>query len=277
MGNNKNIFKVNVAMLLHGFYLLDPRVRREAEGLADAGYQVTVICLRATAPPGAAREPSQEEVNGVRIRRLPLTRKRGNMVRYIFEYLLFTIVAAWTLLYLHLKNPFRVVHVHNMPDFLVLAGYVPKLMGAKLVLDVHDPMPELYLSNHGTSPHWWMVKALQWQQRFSLRLAHKVISVSSTMRKNLEQQGVPSEKIHILHNFPDTRHLPIKGDIARWPRHDNGLVLLYAGTVTEQYNLAIAIEALAYAHKTVPGLKLTILGGGNRLGHVPRVGTAIKD
>jgi len=276
MSNEKNNFKVNVGMLLHGFYLLDPRVRREAEGLADAGYQVTVICLRATVRPGTDREPSQEEISGVRICRLPLTRKRGNMVRYIFEYLVFTIMAGWVLFYLHLKNPFRVVHVHNMPDFLVLAGYVPKLMGAKLVLDVHDPMPEMFLSNHGASPRSWIVKALLWQQRFSLRLAHKVISVSSTMRKYLEERGVPSKKIHILHNFPDTRHLPIKADRARWPRHGNGLVLLYAGTVTEHYNLEIAIEALAYASKKVPGLKLTILGDGNRLGHVLELAHQLK-
>lgn len=268
MSNDNNSRKTNVGMLLHGFYPLDARVRREAEALADGGYRVHVICLRRPVGPGGDQEPRWEEINGVSIHRLSLTRKRGNMARYILEYLLLTIIGAWRLLHLHLKSPFHVVHVHNMPDFLVLAGYLPKLMGAKLVLDVHDPMPELYLANHRANSHRWIVGALQWQQRFSLRLADKIISVSSTMRENLEQRGVPSRKIHICHNFPDTRHLPITKDMTRWPRHAEGLIMVYAGTVAEQYHLEIAIEALAYAAKKVPGLKLKIVGDGNQLSHV---------
>jgi hypothetical protein len=30
-----------------------------------------------------------------------------------------------------------------MPDVLVFSSLVPKLLGAKVVLDLHDPMPEL--------------------------------------------------------------------------------------------------------------------------------------
>jgi glycosyltransferase involved in cell wall biosynthesis len=276
MSNDNNGCKGNVGMLLHGFYPWDPRVRREAEALADAGYRVHVICLRRPAGTGRDPEADWEELNGVIIHRLSLTRKRGNMARYALEYLLLLVIGAWSLLRLHLKSPFHIVHVHNMPDFLVLAGYLTKLMGAKLVLDVHDPMPELYLSNHNANPHGWVVRVLKWQQRFSLRLADKLISVSSTMRENLEQRGIPSRKIHVCHNFPDTRYLPIKTDIARWPRHAEGLTLVYAGTVADQYHLDLAIEALAYVANRVPGLKLKIVGDGNRLGHVLALARQLK-
>ena len=30
-----------------------------------------------------------------------------------------------------------------MPDMLILSALVPKLLGAKVILDLHDPMPEL--------------------------------------------------------------------------------------------------------------------------------------
>ena len=30
-----------------------------------------------------------------------------------------------------------------MPDVLVFGAIVPKLLGAKIILDLHDPMPEL--------------------------------------------------------------------------------------------------------------------------------------
>ena len=32
-----------------------------------------------------------------------------------------------------------------MPDFLVFSALIPKLLGAKVVLDLHDPMPELMI------------------------------------------------------------------------------------------------------------------------------------
>lgn len=33
-----------------------------------------------------------------------------------------------------------------MPDLLVLAAIVPKLLGARIILDLHDPMPELMMT-----------------------------------------------------------------------------------------------------------------------------------
>src|SRR5690348_11478723 len=37
---SKPMFPDRVGMLVHGYYPLDPRVRREAEALASAGYEV---------------------------------------------------------------------------------------------------------------------------------------------------------------------------------------------------------------------------------------------
>ena len=44
---------------------------------------------------------------------------------------------------LHLKHAYDVIHVHNMPDFLVFSALFPKLLGAKVILEVQDVSPEL--------------------------------------------------------------------------------------------------------------------------------------
>jgi len=262
-------------MLVHGYYPGDPRVRREAEALVEAGYEVEVVCLRVPKPPGIQKEPCQDKVNGVQIYRLQLACRRGGMFRYIFEYLGLIMLGAWKLTLLHFKNPFQVVHIHNMPDLLILAGLIPRLMGAKLLLDVHDPMSELYISTHFIAQRRWILKAVKWQEKFSCLLAHRVISVSETMRKNLEDKGIPPEKIFILHNFPDNKYLPIKNDIARWPRHKDGLILLYAGTVTKLYRLDVAIKALALASNHLPWIKLLILGEGSDLDRVLQLANSL--
>ena len=43
------------------------------------------------------------------------------------------------------------IHVHSVPDFLVFAALVPKLLGARIILDIHDILPEFYASKFGAS------------------------------------------------------------------------------------------------------------------------------
>jgi hypothetical protein len=72
-----------ICMVCQSYYLRDPRVRREAEALADAGFMIDIITLKDKG------ERSTETVNRVNIYRLPIMRKRGGMLRYLFEYLSF--------------------------------------------------------------------------------------------------------------------------------------------------------------------------------------------
>jgi glycosyltransferase involved in cell wall biosynthesis len=264
---NKPMSAGRVGMLVHGYYPLDPRVRREAEALASFGYQVEVVCLRRSGQSGPAKEPRRETINGVRVHRLPLERKRGGQLRYFFEYAVLTLLGSVKLARLHLSRRFQVVHIHNMPDLLVLAGMVPKWTGARLLLDVHDPMPELYQAN-GTSPTGLVTRFLNWQQRLACNLADRVVSVSEPMRENLQQKGVPRDKILIVHNFPDSRYFPFPERFGAWPKNQHDPVMLYCGTVTEHYQLEVAVGALAIALKQIPGLRLRIVGEGNRLAEV---------
>ena len=181
------------------------------------------------------------------------------------------ILGAWKLIGIHLKSPFLAVHIHNMPDALILAGLIPKWMGAKLVLDIHDPMLEIYMQTKNSLPRPILVKALSWQERWSRRLADRIITVNEPMRENIQNKGVPQNRIIVIHNFPDTRYLPIKGNIASWTRHKDYMVWLYAGTITKQYRLDIAVQALAMASPYLPPITLRLLGAGNDLERVLRL------
>src|SRR5437899_7401563 len=175
-----------VAMLAHTCYLTDARIRREAEALAGNGLEVHVVSLMEEMRGG--REPREAIHNGVHIHRLHIRRKRGNFLRYLFEYFMTGLLGGLKLAQLHFRRRLDVVHIHNMPDLLVLAGLIPRLMGSKLVLDVHDPMPELYISkNHGE--HSMVVRLLSVQEKFSCWLADRVVSVNETMRENLRDKG----------------------------------------------------------------------------------------
>lgn len=258
-----NETKRRVAMLAHTQYLLDPRVRREAEALAQAGVEVHVIGLAEIGENGRP-EPRKAIVNGVRVHRLPIRKRRGSSIRYLYEYFMTGFLGALQLTALHLQGKLTVVHVHNMPDILVLAALVPRLTGSKVILDIHDPMPELSLSSRNGSSKKLLVWFLRLQEKISCRLADRVISVNDSMRENLRDKGVPSEKVFIVHNFPDRRVFPLSDAPALWPRSQSHLSLLYCGTITEHYDLAVFVKAISRLAGEIP-VKLRIAGGGTLL------------
>ena len=256
-----------VAMLAHTCYLRDPRVRREAEALAEKGIEVHVIALSEDGRTPGAREPRRAVLNGVQIHRLPVRRRRGGPLRYLYEYFMVGLLGGLKLTLLHVRAGLDVVHVHNMPDILICAALIPRLSGSKVVLDIHDPMAELFLSwNHGASSKV-VAGLLRLQEKISCALADRVVSVNETMRENLRDKGVADDKIFIVHNFPDQKLFPLCDAPSAWPRSRDSLVMLYCGTITEHYDLGLAVKAIARLAGEIP-VKLRIVGEGNRLTEV---------
>src|SRR5260370_30226457 len=89
MQNNK---PTRVEMLPHASYLTDPRIRREAEALAEKGIEVHVISLAEKRQ--GTPEPRTAVVKGVHVHRLPVERRRGRFLRYVYEYSMVGILRA---------------------------------------------------------------------------------------------------------------------------------------------------------------------------------------
>ena len=52
--------------------------------------------------------------------------------------------------FLHLRRRYDVVQAHTIPDTVVFASIVPKLFGARVMLDLHECMPEFFSTKFGT-------------------------------------------------------------------------------------------------------------------------------
>src|SRR5215471_3894446 len=101
-----------VAMVLFSFYPEDPRPRRAAEALGNCGMKVHLICLREQ-----SAEPRRDVYNGVNIRRLPVTRRRGGVFGYLYQYTAFLVLSSSLVAFRSLAERYDLVYVHNMPDF----------------------------------------------------------------------------------------------------------------------------------------------------------------
>lgn len=150
----------SVLMIAYTNYQTDPRVIREAEAALSGGFDVDFIALR------RAGDPPQELIRGVRLIHLDQTRYRGSgLISYVFSYLQFFFRCLVKTTWLQLERRYSVVHVNNMPDFFVFCALLPKLMGAKIILDIHDPMPNTFSSKFKKGEKALLFKLLLWEQR----------------------------------------------------------------------------------------------------------------
>lgn len=249
---------MRVCLLVHQYAYRHARVQRFAETLADAGVQVDLLCLRDPA------RPQDGAMRGVRIFTIPLGRgsqeRTGRLLEYIAAFALFTVY----LLKLYIRNRYDIIQIHNMPDFLVFSALVPRLLGARIVLDICDPMPEFYSSKHvvGKSRRV-MVSLLAAQERISTSFVQAVTCATPNFKEVLIGRGTPASKITVVNYVPDS-HLFARADV-RAQRADGGgrFELIYPGTIAPRYGLDVAIRALPALMPKILGLRLVILGPQN--------------
>lgn len=243
-------------MVAYTNYLMDGRVRREAEVLAAAGFQVT--CLTPRNPPNAPRFV----LDGVEVRELRVTKYRGKSTFvYMQSYVRFLLLSSAQCLSLLLAGKLDVVHVHNVPDLLVLAGLVPRLAGKKVVLDIHDSMPETVAAKF--KPGRLLQRALRLEEKISALVAHRVICVNSPQRELLASRSVPRSKTFICMNVPDPRLFPRRGEPTAFERRPGTFDLVYHGTMAERLGVDLIIRAVARLQHVIPGVRLHLWGHGD--------------
>ena len=246
---------IRVCLLVHQYAYRHARVQRFAETLADAGAQVDLLCLR------DPMRPQDGSMRGVRIFTIPVGRGSQKRAGRLFEYMAALILFAVYLLRLYVRNRYDVIQIHNMPDFLVFAALIPRLFGARLILDICDPMPEFYSSKYAASQRrTLMASVLGAQEKLSTGFVHAVTCANPNFKEALVGRGVPADKITVVNYVPDSRLFARSGANARRSGGSAGFVLIYPGTIAPRYGLDLAIRALPALAPKIPGLRLIILG-----------------
>ena len=95
------------------------------------------------------------------------------------------------------------VHVHNVPDFLVFSAAFPKWKGVPVILDIHDLLPEFYASKFKVSHNSFLFKLLTFVERCSAAFATHVIIANHLWRDRLAARSSRAEKCSVVRNHPD--------------------------------------------------------------------------
>ena len=247
---------MKIAMIVHAYYFKDARVRRYAESLARQGDEVDVICLR------EGNEAIFETHLGVNIYRINMSRRRGGMMSYFVEYFLAFIGFFCKLNTLNFKgHRYQLIHVHNFPNFLVFAAAIQKFLGAKILLDIHDPMPELFCSKYKINKRHPLIKLLYIEERISIIYADYILTANHAFRDLLVQRSCPNKKIRVILNTPDARFWSGDFEEMRLRSDSQRFNILYVGTLAERYGLGTVLQAVESIKKNgiIPKITLSVI------------------
>ena len=245
---------MRVCMLAYAFYESDMRILRYAKTLVERGDMVDIIALRRE---GA---PAFEVLQGVNVYRIQ-ARERNE--RSWFDYLIrvtrFMIVSSCVLARKHLSSPYDVVHVHSVPDFLVFSALIPKLLGAKIILDIHDILPEFFASKFGARKQSLRFKLLLLAEYLSVRFSDHVIIANDLWRERLMNRAVKGDRCTAIVNYPDSELFYPR---SRSTATNKKFRITYPGTLNTHQGLDVAIRAVAEIKDEMPDVEFHIYGEG---------------
>jgi glycosyltransferase involved in cell wall biosynthesis len=242
-------------MVVFSLYPADPRPRRAADALLKEGMRVDLICE------GDAKSPRRETLDGLEIIRIPIQHRRGGILSYAYQYCAFILTSAVVLAWRSLRGRYDLVYVHNMPDILVLSALVPKLFGARVILDQHDPMPELMRTIFNLEETSFGVQVIRRLERWSFAYADLVITVNVACKRIFSTRSCRAGKIGVVMNSPDGEIFPYRA-ARSYPARTPGqpFVIMYHGSLVERNGLDLAVDALERIHKTIPAAELRVYG-----------------
>jgi glycosyltransferase involved in cell wall biosynthesis len=247
---------LRVCMLAYAFYESDTRILQYASALTERGDVVDVIALR--------RDnllPQFEVINGVNVYRIQsrTVNERG-FFAYAGRILRFLLRSTLFLHRKHREHAYDIVHVHNVPDFLVFAAAFPKSKKVPVILDIHDLLPEFYASKFKVGHGTLLFNLLTLVERCSAGFASHVIVANHLWRDRLVARSSREKKCSVVRNHPDLKIFV--ADPPRRRTETDRFLLTYPGSLNLHQGLDVAIRAFASIAGQMPKAEFHIYGEG---------------
>ena len=242
------------AHIVAGILSYDARVKSYIAMLTKAGWSVDVICYR------EIDKPAMETLDKVRIFRVSDKYQGNSVLLYLNAYRRFYSRAKKLLKRLHNEDPYDMIHINNMPNFLI--GMTTSLKPKPFViLDMHDIMSINYKTKFGGFPP--VVKLTEMEERWSLKRADAVICADHGQKEALES----------LHGFKDAHVIMnlANPEVFKWSDHSykgGKFRFVYSGTIAHRLGVDRAVKALSNLPENIV---LRIIGDGDGLDDLKKV------
>jgi colanic acid biosynthesis glycosyl transferase WcaI len=227
------------------------------EALA-ADHDVTVIAG------GVEGQPRRQTRNGVEIVRTRSTSfDRARLWHRGLNYLTYVVGVLWKGMFS--RRPDLVLCMTDPPFVGAIGRLVAWRFRAPLFVIAQDVFPEIAVKL-GRLRNPIVIRILRVLVDSSLRSAARVVAIGDTMKRRLEEKGVPAERIRVIPNWIDADSVhpePRRNQWSRDHRLTRSFVVMHSGNVGHAQDLDTLIRSCLFL-RDLDDLAVRIIGGGAR-------------
>lgn len=256
-------------LVLSQVYVPDPtsvgqHMHDAAKELARRGHDVCVLTSARGYEDPAKRYPKRQELDGVDIRRLPLSSfgKSSIFIRLVggISFTLQCLVHG-----LFMRNLQHIV-VSTSPPMCPLAAVVLNLIrGTSITYWVMDLNPDQMIELGKASPTSLQVRIFDWLNRQILRRSQSVVALDRFMAERLQRKVDITEKLVVFPPWPLEDHVEPVEHADNPFRKEHGLegktVIMYSGNLSIASPVDTILE-VARRVADLPDLIFLFIGGG---------------
>lgn len=217
---------------------IDIRVLKQVNDLLASGYRVSVVTRRDPA------NADYRELPGIKVLEYPPPCEPGSKLGYIAEYGASLGWGAVLSLAARLRSPVDIVQLCQPPDIYFPLGWILRGLGAKVVADQRDLMPELFAARYGQS-NPTIMSALRWLERRTQRVAQHTLCSNETFRGRLIDAGARPERVTIIGNGP-VLSLIQAAAVDRTLRGQHKFLCCWIGEMNRQDHVDLLLQIVAH-------------------------------
>ncbi len=217
---------------------IDHRVVKQVNDLLASGWRVSVVTRR---DPANAR---YRDLPGMTVLEYRAPREPRGKIGYVSEYGASFCWATVFSLAVRLHGRVDVVQFCQPPDIYFPLAWVLRGLGAKVVAEQRDLMPELFTARYDhASPV--IMPVLRWLERRTQRAVHHTLCTNETSRRRLIGAGAAPGRVTIVGNGPVLSRVRAAA-ADRGLRGQHKFLCCWIGMMGRQDHVDLLLRAVAY-------------------------------
>ena len=247
-------------MILDSTYPDDARVTNECAELLKNKHEIHLFCL-------CFKKPfvKNEVINQINVHRYHCSKLTYKLSALANDIGLYGVILKKKIKDFVENSDVEVLHVHDI-QIAKAAISVSKRFGIKYNIDLHENRPEImkYYKHVNSFLGKIFISPLRWkkaEERFAKK-ANKIVVVTENAKQELlSRVKIDQKKIVVYPNtVRDDFYKNKKIDKVLEKQYSKNFVITYVGNTSERRGLLTVIESLKTLRKTIPNIKLLIIG-----------------
>ena len=251
---------MKIGMILDSTYPDDARVTNECTELLKNKHEIHLFCL-------CFKKPfvKNEVINQINVHRYHCSKLTYKLSALANDIGLYGVILKNKIRDFVENSDVEVLHVHDI-QIAKAAISVSKRFGIKYNIDLHENRPEImkYYKHVNSFLGKIFISPLRWKkaEESFVEKANKIVVVTENAKEELlSRVKIDQEKIVVYPNtVRDDFYKNKKIDKVLEKQYSKNFVITYVGNTSERRGLLTVIESLKIIRKTIPNVKLLIIG-----------------